>query len=227
MSNFMYRLIQADEPILIDQEELIIETHPDKLYLLVIDMLAFFALFFLAYKGLTTLKKKLDRENDPKFRIVNGLILANGVRALSLVLVILLENNSGNSPTAWVNYLAHVVPSMLFVSGYMALVSLLADYYYTIRDETNHIVESTLRIIVVTGYVLIAIIALWSFVFKQFKSFAYYSEFVIGVVYFIVSSMIIYFGQLIGNFFEEIHKYEESGSHLKVYYLIYLYLRFI
>lgn len=221
MLKYINRLLQPDElEIILDSDpEMVVETHPDKLYLLVIDMLAFFALFFLAYKGLTTLKKKLDRENDPKFRIVNGLILANGVRALSLVLVILLENNSGNSPTAWVNYLAHVVPSMLFVSGYMALVSLLADYYYTIRDETNHIVESTLRIIVVTGYVLIALIALWSFVFKQFKSFAYNSEFIIGVVYFIVASMIIYFGQLIGNFFEEIHKYEENGSYLKVNFI--------
>lgn len=201
------------------------EKHSEGLFLLVINLIVFLILFFMAYKSLKNLKVRLDRENDPKFKIVNGLILANGIRALSLIIVILLENNSGNSPTAWVNYLAHIVPSMSFLSGYMALVSLLADYYYTIRDETNHLVYLSLRLIIVFGYILLAIIALFSFITKNFKSFAYNSEFIIGIAYLITGSMIVYFGQLIGNFFEEIRKFEINQSHFRVrLFIIYLYI---
>jgi len=214
-SNTISNLNDVDN---IDSIDTLIESdkHPDGLYLLIIDLIAFLALFFLAYASSKSLKKRLDRENDPKFKIINGLIVANGIRAISLVIVILLENNSGDSPTAWVNYLAHVFPSMMFLSGYMALVYLLADYYYTIKDETNHIVYLSLRIIVVASYALLAIIALITFATKSFKSFAYNSEFIIGISYFIVASMIIYFGQLIGNFFEQLHKFEQNQSYFKV-----------
>lgn len=189
-----------------------IETHSEYLYLLFLDLIAFIVLFFLAYNRVKKLKINLEREDDPKFKIVNGLILANGLRAVSLIIVIVLENNSGNSPTAWINYIAHIVPSMIFVSAYMALIYLLADYYYTLKDETNHIIYPTLRIIVVSGYIIIALIALVTFASKEFKLFAYTSEFVIGIVYIITSSMIIYFGQLIGNFFLEKYKYENNSS---------------
>lgn len=202
-----------------------LDTHSENLYLLFFDLLAFIVLFFLAYNSLKKLKIRLEREDDPKFKIVNGLIAANGLRAISLIIVIVLENNSGNSPTAWVNYLAHIIPSMIFVSAYMALIYLLADYFYTLKDETNHFVYPTLRILVVSAYIIIALIALISFASKQFKTFMYSSEFIIGVVYIITSSMIIYYGQLIGNFFLDKYKYENSASYSKVsknYLLLFL-----
>jgi len=205
--------VEVEDSVYTDKADL----HSEYLYLLFIDLVAFLALFFLAYNSLKKLKIRLEREDDPKFKIVNGLIAANGLRALSLIVVIVLENNSGNSPTAWVNYLAHVVPSLTFVSAYMALIYLLADYYYTLKDETNHIVYPILRIIVVSGYIVIALIALISFASKQFKMFMYSSEFVIGVVYIITSSMIIYYGQLIGNFFLEKYKYETRISTSKIH----------
>lgn len=192
------------------------EMHSHFLYLLFINLLIFIILFFLAYNSLKKLKIKLDREDDPKFKIINGLVVANGLRAVSLIVVIVLENNSSNNPTAWVNYLAHVIPSMIFVSAYMGLIYILADYYYEIKDETNHIVYPALRIIVVSGYIIIALLGLVSFVSKQFKMFMYSSEFVIGVVYIITSSMIIYYGQLIGNFLLEKYKFENNNDYSKV-----------
>lgn len=190
--------------------------HPEKLYLLVFDLLVFIALFFLAYNSLKNLKLKLGRENDPKMKIANGFIFANGVRALSLIIVILLENNSGDSPTAWINYLAHVIPSMMFLSGYMGLVTVLVEYYYLIKNQKNHLVHLILRVIVVFGYFLIAIIALISFAFQSFKSFAYNSEFVIGVVYIAIGTMFIYYGSKIVIFFKEAYKYEISSIATKV-----------
>jgi hypothetical protein len=192
------------------------EKHSHLLYLLFINLLIFIVLFFMAYNSLKKLKIKLDREDDPKFKIINGLVVANGLRAVSLIIVIVLENSSSNNPTSWVNYLAHVIPSMIFVSAYMGLIYILADYYYEIKDESNHIVYPALRIIVVSGYIIIALLGLISFASKQFKMFMYSSEFVIGVVYIITSSMIIYYGQLIGNFLLEKYKFENNNNYSKV-----------
>lgn len=203
------------------------DLHSENLYLIFIDLLAFIYLFFLSYQALKKLKIKLAREDDVKIKLVNGIIFANGIRAISLIIVIILENNSGNSPTAWINYVAHVIPSMFFVSAYMALIYLLADYFYFMKNETNHVVFPTLRIIVVSGYIIIAMIAIISFGSKQFKMFMYQSEFVIGVVYIIVSSMIIYYGQLIGNFFIEKYKYEKDNSFSKVKLFNFYFLIFI
>lgn len=195
--------------------------HPDNLYLLVLNLLIFIALFFLAYHSLKAVKKKLGRENDQKIKIANGFVFANGVRAFSLIIVILLENNSGDSPTAWINYLAHVVPSMMFLSGYMGLVNLLVEYYYLFKNQSNHLVNLILRVIVVFGYFLIAMIALISFAFQSFKSFAYNSEFVIGVVYIAIGTMFVYYGNKIVAFLRELNKYEVSETAPKVSFIIY------
>lgn len=219
-------LLDKDIDIL-NEETYHSEGHSEFLYLLFINLLLFIVLFFLAYNSLKKLKIKLDRRDDPKFKIINGLVVANGVRAVSLIIVIVLENNSSNSPTAWINYLSHIIPSMIFVSAYMGLIYILADYYYEIKDESNHIVYPTLRIIVVSGYIIIAMIGLISFASKQFKMFMYSSEFIIGIVYIITSSMIIYYGQLIGNFLLEKYKFENNEDYSKVIYLYYLFKRFI
>ena len=55
------------------------EKQPHQLYLLVILMIVFIALFFLAYNSLKKLKVSLKKDDDAKFKIVNGLILANGI----------------------------------------------------------------------------------------------------------------------------------------------------
>lgn len=202
--------------------------HSNYLFLLFFELIAFLTLFFIAYQALKKLRLKLSRNDDPKFKIVNGLIAANGFRAVSLIIVIILENNSGNSPTAWMNYLAHVLPSMMFVSAYMALLYLLIDYYYSLKNEINHLIQPILRIVVVCGYIIIAIIALISFASKQFKMFMYFSEFIIGVVYIITSSMIIYYGRLIGNYYRERHtNYEMNPTEKVSFFNIKILKRFI
>lgn len=193
-----------------------LERHTDYMFLLFVNMIIFIFLFFLTYSKVKKLKIKLDREDDPKFKIVNGLIVANGIRAISLVIIILLENNTGNNPKAWLNHFFHVLPSMTFVSAYMALIYLLADYYYLLKDETNHIVFPFLRIVVVSGYTLILLIGFFTFVTQDYEDFFYLSEAVIGIVYCITGSMIIYFGQLIGDFFLEKYKYEDNNNKSKV-----------
>lgn len=85
------------------------------------------------------------------------------VRALSLVVIILLHNISGNNPASWLNYLAHVVPALVFVSAYMSLVTLLADTYYSYSNYNNHLAKPGLLLVVVCGYILLALLGLITF----------------------------------------------------------------
>jgi hypothetical protein len=84
-------------------------------------------------------------------------------------LIIILENNSGNNPTSWFNYVAHAVPAFIFVSAYVYLLEILADSYYTESNYNNHLIKPAFLLLVVGSYVLLALIALISF--GKFKIF--------------------------------------------------------
>lgn len=88
----------------------------------------------------------------------------------------------------------------------MSLVTLLADTYYSYSNYNNHLAKPGLLLVVVIGYILLALLALitfgnqiWFYILaaKAFKSFAYLSEFLIGLVYLILGTMIIYYGEKI------------------------------
>lgn len=78
-------------------------------------------------------------------------------------MIITLGNSSGNNPSSWFNYLAHVVPSFVFVSAYMSLVTLLADTYYQYSNYNNHLAKPALLLVVVSGYIILALMALITF----------------------------------------------------------------
>lgn len=126
-----------------------------------------------------------------------------------MVFIIIVDNSSGNNPTSWFNYLLHIFPAFVFVSAYMYLVSFLADLYYSNVDYNNHLAKPALLLVVVSAYIILALMALITFGNKKlnklatqaFKSFAYISEFLIGVVYLIIGLMIIYYGEKISMIF--------------------------
>jgi len=144
------------------------------------------------------------------------------VRAISLIFIIVLENRSGNNPASWFNYLCHTVPAFIFVSAYMYLVTFLADLYYTSIEYNNHLAKPALLLICVSAYIILALMALitfgkiYSFInnilaAQLFKSFAYSSEFLMAVVYCILGSMIIYYGNKIAGLFS-IRNYRSNDS---------------
>ena len=80
-----------------------------------------------------------------------------------MVFIIILENKSGNDPASWFNYLFHVVPAFVFVSAYMYLVTFLADLYYSNIEYNNHLAKPALLLIVVSAYIILAMMALITF----------------------------------------------------------------
>lgn len=96
-----------------------------------------------------------------KLNLINHIYFT--VRALSLVFIILLHNSSGNNPSSWFNYACHVVPAFVFVSAYMYLVTFLADLYYSNIEYNNHLAKPALLLIVVSAYIILALMALITF----------------------------------------------------------------
>ena len=92
-----------------------------------------------------------------------GVLINKLVRALSMVIIITLGNLSGNNPTSWFNYIAHIVPSIIFVSAYMSLVTFLADLYYSNSNYQNHLAKPALLLAVISTYIILALIALITF----------------------------------------------------------------
>ena len=171
------------------------------LWMLIFDLLIFFSLTLTSY----TSSKRLKVLGSDNFRLkfIKGLVLANGIRTLSLIFIIILGNPLGNNPSSWLNSLLHIVPAFIFVSAYMYLATFLADLYYTNINYNNHLIKPVLLFIVVCGYIILAIVAFFTFVFQAFKTFHYISEFLMALLYLILGSITVYFGRKVSELLKQ------------------------
>ena len=76
-----------------------------------------------------------------------------------MIIIISLANHSGDDFSSWINYLAHAIPSFLFLSTYMGLIIIISELYYGSINFQNHLVKPTLLMIVLASNILLAIIA--------------------------------------------------------------------
>ena len=54
------------------------------------------------------------------------------VRALSLVYIIISQNKSDNDMISFINYICHILPTLLFISLYFTYIQFLIEKYYEI-----------------------------------------------------------------------------------------------
>ena len=171
------------------------------LFLLLFDLLIFCSLTYTTY----TSSKKLEREsNSEDFRVnfIKWLVLANGLRTLSLIFILIICNPNGNNGISWINSLLHVAPAFVFVSSYMYLGTFFSDIYYTTIDYRNHLLRPALTIIINGGYIFLGIIALITLFCRAFKVFFYISELLMALLYLVLGSVIIYFGNKVSEIFK-------------------------
>lgn len=173
------------------------------LYLLLFDLIIFGSLTYTTY----TSSKKLESENLPPddFRInfIKWLVLANGVRTLSLIFILIINNPNGNNGISWINSILHVVPSFIFVSSYMYLAIFFSHTYYTSIDYHNHLLRPALTMIINGGYIFLGLVGLITLLIKQYKVFFYFSELLMALLYLVLGSVIIYFGKKVSEIFEK------------------------
>ena len=142
------------------------DRHQSFLWLLSIDLIVFVFLTWLSYSSSKKEQKKPINQTqfqDFKAKFIQGLVISNGIRSISLLIIILTGNNTGNNATAWINYVAHAIPAFCFVSAYMCLVIFFADTYFSTSSYHNQLVKPALFILAISCYVVVTLMALITF----------------------------------------------------------------
>ncbi len=172
------------------------------LYLLVFDLLIFCSLTYTTYTSSKRLEKQNLNPEDFRYNFIKWLVLANGLRTLSLIFILIFSNPNGNNGISWINSLLHIVPAFVFVSSYMYLAIFFSDIYYNTINYQNHLLTPALTIIINGGYAFLALIGLITLIAKAFKVFFYISELLMALLYLILGSVIIYFGKKVSDIFK-------------------------
>lgn len=172
------------------------------LYLLVFDLLIFCSLTYTTYTSSKRLEKQNLNPEDFRYNFIKWLVLANGLRTLSLIFILIFSNPNGNNGISWINSLLHIVPAFVFVSSYMYLAIFFSDIYYNTINYQNHLLTPALTIIINGGYAFLALVGLITLIAKAFKVFFYISELLMALLYLILGSVIIYFGKKVSDIFK-------------------------
>ena len=174
------------------------------IWLLILDLIVFISLTVTTYNSSKKLKES-EQFNPDDFRakFLQWLVVANGVRSVSLIFILAFGNPNGDTATSWLNSILHVFPAFLFVSSYMYLATFFANIYYDHIYYDNHIMKPALTMIVQGGYTVLIILALITLVFKAYIAFFYISEFLMAMLYLVLGSIIIYFGSKLSSIFQE------------------------
>ena len=184
------------------------------IWLLLLDLLIFFSLTLTSYASSKKLKlKNKNNSYDFRYKFLKGLTAANGIRSISLIFIIFLGNPYENNPKTWFNSLLHIIPSFIFYSAYMYLCTFLSDIYYSHIEYNNHLIKPILVFIVVIGYIILSILAFFTFVFQSFIKFYLISELLIVILYLVLGSLIVYFGNKVSSIFiNRIEKFDNKSE---------------
>ena len=172
------------------------------LWLLVFDLLIFISLTITTYTSSKKLNSEQENPDDFRPKFIKWLVLANGVRALSLIFILAFGNPNGNNASSWLNSIFHVGPAFLFVSSYMYLATFLGDLYYSNIEYNNHLMKPFLVVIVSGGYLVLIILALITFIFSAYSAFYFISEFLMALLYLVLGSLTIYYGRQVSLIFQ-------------------------
>ena len=171
------------------------------LFLLLFDLLIFCSLTYTTYTSSKKLEKESLNPEDFRLNFIKWLVLANGLRTLSLIFILIISNPNGNNGISWINSILHIVPAFVFVSSYMYLATFFSDIYYTTIDYRNHLLRPALTIAINGGYIMLALIGLITLIARTYKIFFYMSELLMALLYLVLGSVIIYFGKRVSEIF--------------------------
>jgi len=172
------------------------------LFLLLFDLLIFCSLTYTTYTSSKKLEKESLNPEDFRLNFIKWLVLANGLRTLSLIFILIISNPNGNNGISWINSILHIVPAFVFVSSYMYLATFFSDIYYTTIDYRNHLLRPALTIAINGGYIMLALIGLITLIARTYKIFFYMSELLMALLYLVLGSVIIYFGKKVSEIFK-------------------------
>lgn len=185
------------------------------LYLLFIDLLIFSSLTYLTYKKSQNIEKISDNPDNFNLQFMKWLVIANALRTLSLIFILIISNPNGNNGISWINSILHVVPAFVFVTCYMFLADFLSNFYYKNISYENHLIRPALTFIINGSYFFLALIALITLFIKAYKTFFYISELLMALLYLLLGYVIFYYGRKASQIFESQGRNSNYESHQK------------
>ena len=122
------------------------------LYLLVLDLLIFSSLTYTTYNKSKSVELNSDGTDQFNVYFFKWLVIANALRALSLIFIIIISNPNGNNGISWINSVLHVVPAFVFVTSYNNLAIFFSEVYTKTSEYVNHLLKPGLSIMINSGY---------------------------------------------------------------------------
>ena len=122
------------------------------LYLLVLDLLIFSSLTYTTYNKSKSVELNSDGSDQFNIYFFKWLVIANALRALSLIFIIIISNPNGNNGISWINSVLHVVPAFVFVTSYNNLAIFFSEVYAKTSEYINHLLKPGLSIMINSGY---------------------------------------------------------------------------
>ena len=171
------------------------------LWLLVIDLLFYCFLTYITYNYSRKIKEKKDDQKNYIPKSIHWLFNSNLIRTISLILIILIKNPIINSPLKWFNIILHFLPSFIFIIPYYYLSVFLSEIYYINLEYNNNIIRPILLFIIIIEFICFFFISLITLFAGAYEMFYYIIEFLDGLLYFIISLIIFFYGKKLSKHF--------------------------
>ena len=184
------------------------------LYLLFLDLIIFSSLTYQTYNMSQNIEKNNIAKDKSNLFFMKWLVIANALRTLSLIFILIIGNPNGNNGISWMNSILHIVPAFVFVNSYLHLSYMFSDIYNDLTGYQNLLMKPALTIVINGSYAFLALIALITLLAKAYKTFFYISELLMALLYLILGIVVIYYGKITSEAFVNEYKDKNYGMNM-------------
>ena len=171
------------------------------LWLLFFDLIFYSFLAYLTYNYSQKIKENKDDQQNYILKSIQWLFNSILMRTVSLILIILIKNPVINSPLKWFNIILHFFPSFIFIIPYYYLSIFLSEIYYIKLEYNNNFIKPILLCIIIIEFICLFFISLITLFAGTYEVFYYITELLNGLLYFIISLIIFFYGRKVSKYF--------------------------
>ena len=171
------------------------------LWLLFFDLIFYCFLTYITYNYSKKIKENKNDQQNYIQKSIQWLFNSNFIRTVSLILIILIKNPVINSPLKWFNIILHFFPSFIFIIPYYYLSVFLSEIYYINLEYNNNLVRPILLCIIIIEFICLFFISLITLFAAAYEVFYYITELLNGLLYFIISVIIFFYGRKVSKHF--------------------------
>ena len=156
---------------------------------------------YLTYNYSQKIKENKDDQQNYILKSIQWLFNSILMRTVSLILIILIKNPVINSPLKWFNIILHFFPSFIFIIPYYYLSIFLSEIYYIKLEYNNNFIKPILLCIIIIEFICLFFISLITLFAGTYEVFYYITELLNGLLYFIISLIIFFYGRKVSKYF--------------------------